>query len=1066
MRKTLLASTGLLAILTSPAIAETSITTANTTPVRTSTVKSGVADDIKVTSTGSVKPASGTAVTLDSNNKVVNEGTVAIANANGATGILAGPGIAGGITNAASGKIIIDETYTGSDIDNDGDLDGPFAIGSGRTGIATSGAFAGNIVNAGTINVKGNDSAGISLGGALTGNLKHDGTTTVLGDRALGVGLKDVSGSVRLAGTISAVGVDAIAARISGDIDGALVIQGSLSATGYRYSTPPSDASKLDADDLLIGGPAVSIEGNVAGGIVLAVPPKDNSATDNDEDKDGIEDSKEGSASVRSFGSAPAMRIGATDHDIAIGAVAGTGTGFGLLIDGSVSGNGLYAGKSATGLQLGGSGGNVTIAGGVGISGSVSATSNGASATAIRIGAGASVPEVRVSGKVEASGGNSASAVASAIRIDQGASISTIRNSGTISAKAGEAGTAIAIVDQSGTVATIENSGTISATGALATSNRNVAIDLSAKNDGATVRQTAVAAGIKAPSINGDVRFGNGNDLFVIADGSMKGNTSFGGGSNTLNLSGDANQTGNVGFGSGNDTLSLAGSATFVGQADFGGGIDILTIGDTARFSGTLDNAQGVSASVNGGTLDVAGAATIASLSVTGNGVLGVTLDSGSARTALQVTGNANFAEGSKLALKLTSVENAEGQHVVVQAGSLTGAEKLTTTSTLFPYLYKGVVTSNANQLIVDVSRKSATELGLNRSETSAFDAIYAALGKDEDIEAAFLDIAEKDEFRAQVGQMLPEHEGGVFETVTSGSRALSRHLGDPSPPFKDEGKWGYWVAQAVWGTSKSLGDTASYDVNGWGIAIGGELKTGIGNFGASIGYMDSKDRNGANTNEVHATQWEGAAYWRLVAGDWIANARVSGAPIGLDGTRRFHATIGDQEIDKTANGNWDATLWSASGSVSHDSRFGSLSIRPTLAVDYFKLKEDGYSETGGGDGFNLIVDQRTSDETAVSGTVALGLDFGGVDKYDGWMRFELEGGRRQIVSGSLGETVAHFKDGTPFTLVPDERTSGWVGRLRGVAGNPLFQIAGEFSAEEQQSHVALAFRASLRIGL
>ena len=34
-----------------------------------------------------------------------------------------------------------------------------------------------------------------------------------------------------------------------------------------------------------------------------------------------------------------------------------------------------------------------------------------------------------------------------------------------------------------------------------------------------------------------------------------------------------------------------------------------------------------------------------------------------------------------------------------------------------------------------------------------------------------------------------------------------------------------------------------------------------------------------------------------------------------------------------------------------------------------------------------------------------------------------------EIVSGTLGATTASFKDGTPFTLTPDDRTSGWVGR-------------------------------------
>lgn len=305
MRKTLFASTCLVALMATPAFAETTIGTATTAPVRTSTVKTGTPDDIKIAAAGSVTLTSGTAVTIDSNHKVVNDGTIQITNSDGATGISAN-GTVGGITNSATGKIIIDETYAPTDIDNDGDLDGPFAVGSNRVGIATQGAFTGNIVNSGAITVEGNDSAGIRLGGPLTGNFTNDGTISVLGDRALGVGLQDVTGNVRLAGTITATGLDATAARLSGNITGALVVQGNLTATGYRFTSPPADPSKLDADDLLNGGPALSIEGDVTGGIVLAVPPKDSSSTDNDEDKDGIEDAKEGSAVVRSFGSAPA----------------------------------------------------------------------------------------------------------------------------------------------------------------------------------------------------------------------------------------------------------------------------------------------------------------------------------------------------------------------------------------------------------------------------------------------------------------------------------------------------------------------------------------------------------------------------------------------------------------------------------------------------------------------------------------------------------------------------------------------------------------------------------------
>src|SRR3546814_14260118 len=79
--------------------------------------------------------------------------------------------------------------------------------------------------------------------------------------------------------------------------------------------------------------------------------------------------SREGNAVVRSYGSAASIRLGSADRDVAIGAVAGTGTGLGFIIDGAVLGDGLYAGKDGNAIQIGGLGGAVTIAGGIGIGG-------------------------------------------------------------------------------------------------------------------------------------------------------------------------------------------------------------------------------------------------------------------------------------------------------------------------------------------------------------------------------------------------------------------------------------------------------------------------------------------------------------------------------------------------------------------------------------------------------------------------------------------------------------------------------------------------------------------------
>src|SRR3546814_5250543 len=126
------------------------------------------------------------------------------------------------------------------------------------------------------------------------------------------------------------------------------------------------------------------------------------------------------------------------------------------------------------------------------------------------IGACATVPEIRVSVKVEATtGGKAADDVATAILIETGSDVAMIRNSGASNAKVGgDDAVARAIVDLTGHVAMVENSGAISATGAKDAAD-NIAIDLSANNGGATVKQTAVASGATAPSITGNVPFGN-----------------------------------------------------------------------------------------------------------------------------------------------------------------------------------------------------------------------------------------------------------------------------------------------------------------------------------------------------------------------------------------------------------------------------------------------------------------------------------------------------------------------------------------------------------------------------
>ncbi|HSF12885.1 MAG TPA: autotransporter domain-containing protein, partial [Erythrobacter sp.] len=303
MYRTLLAGTAIVAFA-HPLAAQTVINTARTTPVRTGDAAAGQPSDVRIDTNGSVTVTSGAAVTIDSNNDVTNAGQIRATNADNATGILViGPRTAD-IVN--SGTITIDETYTPTDTDNDGDLDGPFAIGTGRAAIRVDGPLTGTVSHTGTIIVEGNQSAGIRVSGPLTGTLTHEGRTTVTGNQSVGVAVNDISGNVRLAGEITVRGQGSQGAVFSGNLGGALRVQSAITATGYRSVPAPTDTSRLDADDLLQGDSALVIEGNVARGIIFEVAPADLIAGNNDEDSDGIEDAREGNTRIVSNGSAPA----------------------------------------------------------------------------------------------------------------------------------------------------------------------------------------------------------------------------------------------------------------------------------------------------------------------------------------------------------------------------------------------------------------------------------------------------------------------------------------------------------------------------------------------------------------------------------------------------------------------------------------------------------------------------------------------------------------------------------------------------------------------------------------
>ncbi|MEM6909868.1 MAG: autotransporter outer membrane beta-barrel domain-containing protein, partial [Pseudomonadota bacterium] len=657
---------------------------------------------------------------------------------------------------------------------------------------------------------------------------------------------------------------------------------------------------------------------------------------------------------------------------------------------------------------------------------------------------------------------------ATAIAIESGSNLPILRNSGTINAvTANDEGSATAIVDRSGSLGVVVNRGAIMASGAASGSDRNVAIDLSTRGQDTAIRQLVAASGTSAPVISGDVRFGSGNDRFEIADGRVTGRTTFGAGNDRLLMSGDAVYEGSVSFGGQADVFELSDTARFSGDANFGTGAGTLTLSDEAIFSGRLFGAQNVDVTLEAGTLDVRGQTALSSLDVGEDGVLVATLDGETAQTtALQVSGEAAFEDGAQIRLRVTDLNNAVGTYDVVTAGSIVGGGDLEADDMILPFLFEGELAATATTISVEIERKAAEDLGLNRSGTAAFDALYEVLGEDDEIADVFLAADDAQSLGALVAQTLPDHAGGSFEGINRGIRTLNRHFIDPQPPFESEAGLRVISDLAYWGTSKDERETAPYDLNGYGARGGIEAITGIGAFGITTSYLWN-DHDTEIGNEVSSETFEVGAHWRHTFGPVAAFARGSLGWADFEGTRIFVAGTGDDRIDDVFGSDWSGDFLAISGGFSVEGGSQFFFFRPSVTFDYLDLTEDAYTEVGDREAFELSVEERSSDELGMNLALALGADLFGMQRRDDfWLRLEAEGGWREILAGDLGETTARFGESDDaFTLRPEDNDGGWFARLKAYAGDGGYLIGGEVGAEEQFGEVGYSVRATLRFG-
>jgi hypothetical protein len=697
---------------------------------------------------------------------------------------------------------------------------------------------------------------------------------------------------------------------------------------------------------------------------------------------------------------------------------------------------------------IGGRGGTVTLTKGIGVTGSVTASTVDGNATAVLI--------------------------------NTGATVASLTNSGAIRATATQPGgtsTTFGVRDLSGTLTSFTNHGAIAAT-AGATNN---AIDLSANTTGVTITQSLsayqkaqqdaekAAANYNAAtatiytSTSGDIRTGTGNDTIAIQSGVVVGNAYLGGGTDTVALSGDARWAGNLNFGSGTAAITLADTAKFVGALALGSQPATLTIGGTSSFraSGITGGSQ-LAVVVNGGSFGASAATTVAvnSLTVNSGGTLNAFIDGTAGTSALIQATTATFATGAKVSATISGLANAAGTYKVLSAGTLTGSPVFGTIDTLLPVLFTGAITVQANELFLTITRKDATALGLTSAQTAGYNAIYANALVNSDLATSLLQASDIAALQGQFNTLLPDHGGGVFDFVTRGSRLAARHLTDDTAMYDISDVAG-WIEPLYFKGSKYTTGTAAWTNNGFGLSAGLERKTGVGNVGVSLAYIGGKVHDGS-WQDVKVSTFEFGAFWRVSKGPIYAFAKLAANHLTAKSTRTFTGAVNGGALNYVANGRWKG--WAVTGNAGASYKLvlpGNFTLKPMAILEYARLNEKGYAETGAAP-INLTVDSRTSQSFTATTTLTAGWSAGPSSRDERPLTIELEGGRRNQLSGQFGNTTARFNGGSPFTLTPDDLKGGWMGEARVLTGGFDYTILFAANAQQTLGKTDLGFRASL----
>jgi hypothetical protein len=1131
-KRALMLSAAIAVVMSAPAFAAAPIDSVATTAQKTSALP----NPLNITSTGGIKLSSGSVplLTVDSNSVITNAGTFTFQNTASAVAILIDgtKNTVGSLTESGT----IDLTGSGITksalhLSGAGSYTGPITFssssvvkiaGDSSNGIVQDSGFLlnGDLLLGGTFTMtptqtNGTAASGIALAnlqGTIKGNVSitTGATYTAVGNNAAGFlisgpilpcdqtitsGCNEL-GTFSNSGTINIVGVATRSSKTANAESGSAVVIGNSVMGGILNNGPTSSSDTVAA---------AIIQANGVNSATFVIAPATNATNItiglDTADADGATNSFINRGNIM----ATPEDANANAHDIQItGASSQTITFLGGFFN-----SGLINAQ-ATSITPG----------------------NAVSATALEIDSFVTIPEIEVSGQ-SASGANTNGVISASINgtnggiatailiagqpvnganvtsvpnitIDTGGRVLAAANTTDPTNKAVTQLVAIAIEDRSNSLVTLNNAGTISATATPLTNGFTSvahAVDTSFNSVGLNFMNTG--------TVVGDVLLGSGADTYTIQ----------GTGPDQI-----ATHTGDINFGTSIggtniDTLNVNTFANVSGAITAQGALDVNVLTNATLTVKNLptrvqDSMLVQNLIVAGGTQSSAG-------------TLNITVSSGLAAIPLiKASQSVTFGTGANLGIQFGGFIPSDGTFLLLSAphGALNidPNDVARYTATLsgngLPFLFKSAVVKTdvtgaggVDLLELVVATRSATELGLTGYAAKLFPTVNVAISGDDALGAAMVaGINSAKDAEAAYNAFAPDVSGGtravalsLTDQATGVVAARERQLRMFAKSPGELTLWGneFGEYQSTHGQTKTgvPGETLPVDFQCTGkcpeISLSGFKDHGFGfSLGLDGGAPDAGWYGAAftfYTGDVQAGP-TGAApnsktgeLWYLLTGytDWrgkglFLDTQVSVGYGQLKGKRFLTLTIpvtnGFTTFTREADNTHAALVGSLGATAGAVMKYGSTTVTPQISLDGMTLRQEGFTEANGGNGFNL----RVRSSYANSMRVFLGTEARqDVDVGDFVLqpsarvgyRFDLLNGAEKVRAqfADIDSNTSGLQSGDIFTIKgPDPSRGNFVGGLNLNATTDNWTIGlsydfvrGDNNATEQTGVISLLGR-------